>query len=166
MEEKMSKVKIKVEEGTYASIRYDDAHMPRVIKVSNRNVRDAIKMAKMKWERPIISLHFYDEVKAEMPYCHKGKQMVLKDHFISNKSRIYYPDAKLLTAEQVKTVSSWIFRETEIEGKRSVLELPFSPHPACRPLLICSKPKIYKGYISVGDEAHMCPSASIGGCFP
>lgn len=162
----MSKTEIIVEEGTYASVRYAGEHMSRVIKVSNRNVRNAIKMAKTIWERHIFSLYFYDEVKAEIPYCHKGTQMVLRDHFTSNKSRIYYPGAKLLTSIQVEQLgSSWLFRDTKIEGEKAVLELPHSPHSACRPYLICNKPKTYKGYISVGDEAHMCPSASLGGCY-
>jgi len=125
----------------------------------------SLEIARVR-EAHIVSLHFYDEVKVEMPYNHKGVQMILRDCVISNKSCDYYPDAQVLTSAQVEKVGSWLFRGTKIEGEKSVLELPYSPHPACRPLLICSNPKIFKGYVLVGKEAHMCPSASIGTCYP
>jgi hypothetical protein len=167
-EGEMVKRKIRVEEGTYALVRYTGLCEEK-IKVPNRNVRDAIRKAEsLEIVKArgcgIISLYFYDEVSIEMPYHHKGTQMSLSDCVTSNQSRTYYPDAKLLTSAKVRKIGSWLFKRTKIKGKKSVVELNYSPDPACRPLLICSNPKIYKGYVSVGKEAHMCPSAAPGSC--
>jgi len=161
-------MKIKVEVSTYARVRYTGM-WEEVIKVPNRNVRNAINKARSLGIVKargchIISLYFYDEVKAETPYRHKGTKMILSDRVTSNQSRTFYPDAKLLAPAKVKKIGSWLFKGTTIKGRKSVLELSYSPDPACRPLLICNRPKIFKGYISVGKEAHMCPSAAPGSC--
>jgi hypothetical protein len=136
------------------------------IMVPNRNVRNAINKARSlevakARGRHLVALYFYDEVKAEVPYRHKGTNLLLSDRVTFNRSRTFYPDAKLLTPAKIKKIGSWLFRGTTIKkGQRLVIELSYSPDPACRPLLICSSPKIFKGYISVGEEAHMCPSAA------
>jgi len=164
----MLKNEIKIEEGTYAHFRYTPL-WEEVIKVPNRNVRDAIRKAKASSTVKargchLIFLYFYDEVRAEDPYRHKETEMVSKGRVISNRSRTFYPDAVLLTSAKVRKIGSWLFRRTTIKGQKSVLALRYSPDPACRPLLICSNPKVFKGYISVGEEAHICPSAAPGSC--